>query len=202
MADRQGRRVVKRLHSCKIRVKTKSTTGKKFSRAIPPLANRYSRLSDNTPGTNVNTEPDVFSSEDFNDNVDTFDKTHKATYPFLSKHHQRRIKENNSWNAIRQSLLEARLEEEAFDSDTERCVACQKNHACCRCLECGPRQYFCLDCAKSTHEYRNYFHQLEIFKDSCFVSLMMNHSVLSLPHQKNCPCAEGRLVMCIDQNGY
>ena len=38
-------------------------------------------------------------------------------------------------------------------------------------------------------------------QDGCFVPLMANHAVLSLRHQKQCPYAQPRTIICVDPNG-
>ena len=163
MADRQGR--LKRFKTCKICVNTRSTKGKKVSRSISLKANKYIRR----PGGNVNVVSDISASEELGEgfNNPTATGTTSSVSTSLSRHHLRRIKENNSWIAIRQNILQGRLEEEAFVCDSEgwtECVECHKNAAICRCLDCGSNQYFCLDCSKSLHEKRNHFHLLETFK--------------------------------------
>ena len=53
----------------------------------------------------------------------------------LSKHHLRRVKEYNSWEGIRESLLQTRVEEEAFSCETA-CVHRMQHKLCCLSM-CG-----------------------------------------------------------------
>ena len=38
-------------------------------------------------------------------------------------------------------------------------------------------------------------------QDGCFIPLMVNHGILCLDHQKNCPSAQPRTTICIDEKG-
>ena len=64
---------------------------------------------------------------------------------------------------MREALLQARIEHEAFSGETN-CVECQANLAVCRCQDCGPRQLFCLDCAKQLHEHEIIFAVLKYLR--------------------------------------
>ncbi|XP_028409444.1 uncharacterized protein LOC114532053 [Dendronephthya gigantea] len=140
-------------------------------------------------------------------NIDDINSSHESdvwddqAFSGLSRYHLRRVKEYHSWEDVRGSFLQARIEEEAF-CDESICIECYNNFAVCRCVDCGPRQLFCINCAKTIHEQRNVFHLLEIFKDGCFVALFVNHGVLTLDHQRNCPTAQAENIICIDEKGH
>ena len=167
MADRT-RPQTKRFKSSKIRVNTKSTRSRTIKRNVVVKINKFCR-------TTTSSEP---RSPVIEDNLEEPSCDPDCSYEVeinsekpsgLSKHHLRRVKEYNSWEGIRESLLQTRVEEEAFSCETV-CIECNTNYAVCRCVECGPRQFFCHDCAKLVHEKRNYFHLLETYKVfKCFL---------------------------------
>lgn len=171
MADRGAKRI-KSFKPCKIRIRSQSTTGKK---ALSKIQVRSAvvgaeKTSDGLPGGSLDA---VIFDDDHGLDVSNVDEANSRKSEELSKHHQRRLKEFNGWEEIRSSLLSARFEEEVFSS-VQICVLCGKS-AVCRCTDCGPRQTFCMECAKLQHTERNYFHVLEIYKVS-------NSSVCSEPY--------------------
>ena len=172
MADR-----AKRFKPCKIRVRTKSTKGRTITKIVRVKAANYNRL-DNSNVTSLGVESFVFMEESFDStcsspNPSSYEVPKNEKPGGLSKHHLRRVKEYNSWEVSRESLLQARIEEEAFSNGTV-CIECHVNIAVCRCVDCGSRQYLCMDCAKVIHEKRNHFHLLEIYQVcNCFRHLLM-----------------------------
>ena len=76
-----------------------------------------------TAETNLAGEGSHVNTAAFNDTFeDTFSEGNDAETHQLSKHHQRRAKEFSNWEAIRESLLKARVEEEVISSFT--CFTC------------------------------------------------------------------------------
>jgi hypothetical protein len=102
MADRQG--LLKRFKACKIRVNTR------FSKAVSLKADKYVSRT----GSKCNAEPDILASEELGETFDNPTGATESQGTSLSKHHLRHIKENDSWIAIRQNILQGRLEGEAF----------------------------------------------------------------------------------------
>ena len=67
-----------------------------------------------------------------------------------------------NWEKIRPILLKARFEDGSFPiNDASMCSVCMNKQACVRCQYCGPRQFFCEECALAFHETRNQFHVME-----------------------------------------
>ena len=168
MADRGHR--AKRFKACKVRVHTQSTRGKKTTRSVRVKATTYHRPERTDIGSLASLEESNTQSSMWC-RLDTTISSQRQELESeepkldnqggLSKHHQRRVKEESL--IVRESLLKARIEEEAFSMASQTCVTCAIP-AICRCVDCGPRQYFCLDCAKMLHNERNYFHILETYK--------------------------------------
>lgn len=164
MADRP-RLPTKRFKSSKIRVHTKSARGRTIKRNVAVKISKFSH-------TPTLSEPRSAVIEDNLEepSCDPDIEINNEKPSGLSKYHLRRVKEYSSWEAIRESLLQTRVEEEAFSCATV-CIECATNIAVCRCVECGPRQFFCHDCAKLVHEKRHYFHVLETYKVFMFFIL-------------------------------
>ena len=131
MADKQGR--LKRFKTCKIRVKTESTKGKKIAKSVPLKADKYyRRLGSNLEHSSEELD-EASCSNSISDNLFQTGESNSQTAS-LSKHHIRRVKANNSWTAVRQNLLQGRIEEEAFVHDSDawtECMECNENAAIC-----------------------------------------------------------------------
>ena len=154
----------KRFKPCKIRVKTQTTSGKKICRSITVKSTSH-KLSEEVeahPSSSFEGEIPNLNYDDINHVVDNeSERIEPVQDGGLSAYHRKRVKEYSSWKSIRQSLVEARVEEEVISSLT--CVTCG-SPSVCRCLDCGPRQFFCLVCVKLLHHDRNYFHIPEIYE--------------------------------------
>ena len=153
----------KRFKPCKVRVNTKDTKGRTITRRVPLKINSYSLISSNLVSSSGESVCGADSLSFTTEEPSASQDVGVGGSAQLSRHHLRRVKEYNSWEVMREALLQARIEEEAFSGEAN-CVECQGNLAVCRCQDCGPRQLFCLDCAKKLHATRNYFHCLEIFQ--------------------------------------
>jgi hypothetical protein len=97
-------------------VKTKSTKGKKISKSVPLKADKYyRRLGSNLEHSSEELDEANCSNTvtALSDNIFQTGESNSQTAS-LSKHHIRRVKANNSWTAVRQNLLQGRIEEEAF----------------------------------------------------------------------------------------
>ena len=81
--------------------------------------------------------------------------------PTLHEVTQKRAVE--SWNKIRWDMLQIAIESEALPED-QPCGVCSANKATHRCLECGPRIFFCLQCYEAAHSRANIFHIGEMWK--------------------------------------
>jgi hypothetical protein len=76
--------------------------------------------------------------------------------------HKRNISNFCNWEKIRPMLLKASFEDASFPTnDAPMCSVCMNKQACVRCQYCGPRQFFCEECALAFHETRNQFHVME-----------------------------------------
>ncbi|XP_028416463.1 uncharacterized protein LOC114540544 [Dendronephthya gigantea] len=191
----------KRFKSCKLRVRSVSTSGRTTTRKITlkkSNSSDSSKLESNSAPSRTK-EQDIrpeFDSNDLCDNIS--DNMEQSTC--VRDYQTRREKEYEGWQEIRELLLDGRIEEEEFLSE-EKCVKCRVAEVTIRCNECGHNTYFCESCANSTHDTCNYFHVLEKFKDGLILPYFPNHNVLAGRHQTHCPGAVSRNVICIDQYG-
>jgi len=80
----------------------------------------------------------------------------------VSSHEIRRIRELKKWSGLRELLVNVAVEESCLLPGTI-CMHCQQTEATVRCNDCGPRQFFCLECSKSLHKTRNIFHILQLW---------------------------------------
>ncbi|XP_028392622.1 uncharacterized protein LOC114517161 [Dendronephthya gigantea] len=194
----------KRFKAAKISVLSVSTSGKK-SRKSFSLKVRKNTISDRSVDRQYG-QGELDSAVD-NINQGTFEQEifdeSDQEGPVTSQHNKRRFKEFSSWGNIREELLNGRIETEAegFFNSSQKCCECGQNQVDVRCNECGIEQYFCLLCAENIHGRRNYFHVLEKLQDENIVPFFVNHVVIGREHQQNCPSAQPRNVVCIDQFG-
>ena len=82
----------------------------------------------------------------------------------------RNISSVYNWEKVSGKLLEATVEEEGM-AESGICVVCKEREPFLRCHYCGPRQFFCSNCARDLHARdlhanRNQFHVLEQWKIS------------------------------------
>ncbi|KAK3716896.1 hypothetical protein QZH41_017010 [Actinostola sp. cb2023] len=117
----------------------------------------------------------------------------------VSSHEIRRIRELKKWSGLRELLVNVAVEESCLLPGTI-CMHCQQTEATVRCNDCGPRQFFCLECSKSLHKTRNIFHILQLWTNGMFVPLFPNHEPLKL-NGHNCFTQETRTINCIDKQG-
>ncbi|XP_046864699.1 uncharacterized protein LOC124459233 isoform X3 [Xenia sp. Carnegie-2017] len=185
----------KRFKSCKLRVRSISTSGKKITKNIALKASN--RISNELKSTNVPSSAiERHNLYEFDEGEGYCDEEHA----YATNYQNRREKEFQGWHTIRESLLNGRIEEEVFLNE-EKCSECGVIGVEFRCNECAHEKYFCKGCADSTHETSNYFHVLERFKDGYTLPYFPNHGILSARHQKSCHSAQARNVICIDQYG-
>jgi hypothetical protein len=154
---------MRRLKPAVLKVKNIGRDGKTSIVSIPlrvDTQTRSSQLSIPVVGENENVaEQDVPLCED-----DDLSATPSAT-----AHEKRVLNISENWGKVQDSMLSSYIEERHLPENSQ-CVNCFDN-ARTRCEYCGPRQYFCLDCAKSLHAKRNKFHVLEIWKVSVILLL-------------------------------
>ena len=67
------------------------------------------------------------------------------------------------WEKIRPSLLQAAIESSAMPPN-QTCISCCDNEALYRCLQCGPRAFFCHCCFALMHSTMNLFHTGEVWE--------------------------------------
>lgn len=154
----------KRFKSCKIRVHTVTTSGKRTARNVNLKVSCQTKRT-----TRIGLHDEIVSSPS---SWPSSEHVHEAQLesdplrqdePSVSSYQKRREREYESWQEIRKSLLYGRIEEEAFSND-DKCRECGVEFAEIRCVDCGHDQHLCISCAKKTHQERNYFHVLERFK--------------------------------------
>lgn len=69
-----------------------------------------------------------------------------------------------SWRKIRPTLLRAAIESNAMPPNQD-CVFCYADKALYRCLQCGPKAFFCLHCFGGAHSGNiNLFHTGEVWE--------------------------------------
>ena len=85
--------------------------------------------------------------------------------PSTSLQQNRVLSTSGNWEKVREKLLNSHIEEQQLP-DNVICINCQQGIATTRCEYCGPRQYFCVGCARALHGSRNKFHVLEQWKVS------------------------------------
>ncbi|RMX52982.1 hypothetical protein pdam_00025094, partial [Pocillopora damicornis] len=110
----------------------------------------------------------------------------------LSSYEKRHIANIQKWDNIRRQLFDSYVEECCFLTDTT-CVYCLQEPATLRCQYCGPKQYFCLECANILHIIKEYMN-----KEGMFTPYVVNG--LPLGFQCNCGSAEARDIVCIDEH--
>ncbi|XP_046863813.1 uncharacterized protein LOC124457641 isoform X3 [Xenia sp. Carnegie-2017] len=185
----------KRFKSCKLRVRSISTSGKKITKNIALKASNH--ISNELKSTNVSSSAiERHNLYEFDEGEGYCDEEHT----YATNYQNRREKEFQGWQTIRESLLNGRIVEEVFLNE-EKGSECGVIGVEFRCNECAHEKYFCKGCADSTHETSNYFHVLERFKDGYTLPYFPNHSILAARHQKSCHSAQARNVICIDQYG-
>ena len=77
-----------------------------------------------------------------------------------------------SWKRIRPDLQRVAIESEALPKN-QYCMKCNTEQASCRCLQCGPRVFFCVNCFEGAHSMTNIFHTSEIF-EVCIKSFIIS----------------------------
>ena len=97
--------------------------------------------------------------------------------PSATLHEKRVLNISENWGKVPDNMLSSYIEEQHLPENSQS-VNCFDN-ATTRCEYCGPRQYFCLDCAKSLHAKRNRLHVLETWKVSVLLSSDLSNKRLS-----------------------
>ena len=159
MASRSATyRPAKRFKSCKFRVQCSSTSGKKRQIGLPLKVLSRKAEADFSKACNQ----EFIDSTNYEQcSSSTPEETHDRDQK--TQHERRREKQYYSWESIRESLLNGRVEEEAFFPE-EMCCECKIKKVEIRCWECGFNQYFCIACANNIHREKNYFHVMEKLK--------------------------------------
>ena len=86
----------------------------------------------------------------------------------VSDYERRRIKEADRWKSLQDEVVKTYLERSVMPPN-QCCVKCCEDgkpevDAIMRCVDCGPWQFFCTDCAETLHRTRNQFHIVEVWK--------------------------------------
>ena len=105
----------KRFKPCKVRVNTKDTKGRTITRRVPLKINSYSLISSNLVSSSGESVCGADSLSFTTEEPSASQDVGVGGSAQLSRHHLRRVKEYNSWEVMREALLQARIEEEALD---------------------------------------------------------------------------------------
>ncbi|XP_046852928.1 uncharacterized protein LOC124446148 [Xenia sp. Carnegie-2017] len=126
----------KRFKSCKLRVRSISTSGKKITKNIALKASN--RISNELKSTNVPSSAiERHNLYEFDEGEGYCDEEHA----YATNYQNRREKEFQGWHTIRESLLNGRIEEEVFLNE-EKCSECGVIGVEFRCNECAHEKYF------------------------------------------------------------
>ncbi len=154
---------LKRFKPCRTRVHTKSTSGKKITRNVRLREENFCRREEGTVGKTSPCEKTCF-------------RLRILIRPIMWKLLGKMGLQSTFRDVLRGIIVGKKcanhsyfleLKRKFFSSDT-MWIECCNSSAVCRCMDCGPRQYFCMDCASALHEKRNYFNVLETFKVSIY----------------------------------
>nr|XP_058962072.1 uncharacterized protein LOC131789017 [Pocillopora verrucosa] len=148
---------MRRLKPVFLDVKNIGRDGKKTTVSIPLIPHKSTE--ENSQDTNSPVEQDVPLGD--------LDKQELST-----QQQNRVLSISANWEKVREKLLNSYIEEQHLP-DNVNCVNCQKSIATTRCEYCGPRQYFCVGCARALHVNRNKFHVLEQWKVMGYFLLCM-----------------------------
>ena len=116
---------------------------------------------------NVNSEKFVANDLGLFDDRESIDEGQNIR----SRYETRRINEGESWKSLQDDVVKTYIENSAMPLD-QLCVKCVEDgrpqaslqSAQIRCLDCGPNQFFCHQCAEKLHLTRNLFHVVEVWK--------------------------------------
>eukprot|EP00794_Sanderia_malayensis_P012443 gene12443-13729_t len=124
----------------------------------------------------------------------------------FNAYEQRKFREESCWENITERIKMAYVSQEYVPADTA-CVVCidqstKPRKAVCRCQDCGWQQNYCIECATATHNNKNMFHVLEIWKNGTFLPLFVNNFLLEPPGHKICRDANyAKQMIFIDFQG-
>ncbi|XP_065054684.1 uncharacterized protein LOC135683375 isoform X2 [Rhopilema esculentum] len=100
---------------------------------------------------------------------------------FLSEHGKRKVKEANEWDKIRLDLYRTGVSEDSTP-EQQLCVTCMEQNidkiASHCCLECGPHQFFCRNCAFHLLTRRNNYRMLEEWQGGQFKPMLFSDAEL------------------------
>ena len=150
---------------------TRRSTSGKVSRQLVPRGCTSDSVSANDSGCGVGHRAPEFQDDDIA-------TTERESLPTLHEVAQKRAVE--SWKKIRLDMLRIAIESEALPED-QLCTACTADKALYRCLQCGPRIFFCSQCYEAAHRKTNIFHTGEVWEVTILSMLTNFH--LPFPHQ-------------------
>jgi len=111
---------------------------------------------------------------------------------------------SDQWTALRESLLTATIESEGMPNG-QLCMVCEIEHACLRCRDCGPNQFFCKGCGVKLHQCRNHFHYMEQWlrgQEFCpFMEQPVPHLTSTRMWHKDCCSRSVQMVIVVDFHG-
>ena len=114
-------------------------------------------IDENEPDEDNGYDGDIDSFDIFHSNSDICGEESSETTAYKLE----RLSNVAGWNAVRNGLLMAAVENAAMPDD-QLCVYCNNNTASLRCQRCGSHGYYCQSCFKALHSSSmNLFHFAE-----------------------------------------
>ena len=149
----EAKRVKFKLPSLKL--SQRSTSGEQIHRIVPRgcvLASQHDteKAMEEEDNDNVGSESG-FDGGSFND----ITPVPPANEPSLHEITQKAS--IASWSRMRLDLLRTVIESNCMPHD-QYCSKCFSQQATYRCLQCGPKSYFCHNCFGEVHNTMNFFH--------------------------------------------
>ena len=154
---------MKRLKRAKVSI-TVVDGGRKRKKSVP-LKNVV-----RTPRTGTSTSTSSQSCGDIDVDTAMFDDQDQR--PRSSKDQFRKNNLFVNWQNIASDLTSSYFDGCHLPLNS-KCVVCAEKSmdvmATVRCFECGPKQFYCMDCAQMIHEKRHHFHVMDVWKVSNYV---------------------------------
>ncbi len=149
------------------RVTQRSTSGKVSHHILPRLCGLEGKANVSASGDGLALDINCQAIElcECHTDVLTSGGTNKDTRESVPSSSLYELDQENSaesWRKARSTLLKIVVESEALP-EAQLCISCN-NSALYRCLQCGPRAYFCNHCYEAAHLATNLFHTGEIWE--------------------------------------
>ena len=136
---------------------TGEQVNKKFKRAMPDFSSPKEPARVDTRDDTVESVAEVTSSE-------------TVSLPSLYSIEERA--KVASWKYIRKEIIDTMVENEAMPL-SQLCIICSIKDAVCRCIQCGPIAYYCIDCLRNSHSCVNFLHTPEKLEVCIHYSFIM-----------------------------